>query len=194
MISAIRRGTVFDRTAVGFSLTFASMQIFFLGPVLLLLLVYNTSILGRPVYVSPTENLGGWFAGMLIPWITLGLINSAQYARLSPRSDARDPLRGLRPYRPRQGTLDPRCPHATRVPGVDHSHRHDRRPRSRRPVGRCGHHRVGLRILRPGAAGDPRRQQPEPADHHGGGHARPRSSSWSPTSSSTCSTPSSTRE
>jgi peptide/nickel transport system permease protein len=83
MISAIRRGTVFDKTAVGFSLTFASMQIFFLGPVLLLLLVYNTGILSRPIWVSPAESPGRWFAGMLIPWVTLGLINSAQYARLS---------------------------------------------------------------------------------------------------------------
>jgi peptide/nickel transport system permease protein len=83
MISAIKRGTVFDRSAVGFSLTFASMQIYFLGPVLLLILVYNTHLLPRPRWVSPSEDLFAWFGGMLIPWITLGLINSAQYARFS---------------------------------------------------------------------------------------------------------------
>ncbi|HEX6871082.1 MAG TPA: ABC transporter permease [Micromonosporaceae bacterium] len=83
MVSAIRRGTVLDRTAVGFSLTFASMQIFFLGPVLLLLLVYNTDLLKYPSWVPPTEDPVAWFKGMLLPWITLGLINSASYARLS---------------------------------------------------------------------------------------------------------------
>jgi peptide/nickel transport system permease protein len=83
MISAIKRGTVFDKTAVGFSLTFASMQIYFLGPLLLLALVYQTHILPRPQWISPTVDPLGWMGGMLIPWITLGLINSAQYARFA---------------------------------------------------------------------------------------------------------------
>jgi peptide/nickel transport system permease protein len=83
MISAIRRGTVFDKLAVSSSLTFASMQIFFLGLVLMLVLVYQLKILPRPTYVSPLENPLAWAGGMLLPWITLGLINSAVYARLS---------------------------------------------------------------------------------------------------------------
>jgi peptide/nickel transport system permease protein len=83
MVSAIKRGTLFDKTAVGFSLTFASMQIYFLGPLLLLALVYQTHILPRPQWISPTVDPLGWLGGMLIPWITLGLINSAQYARFA---------------------------------------------------------------------------------------------------------------
>jgi len=83
MISAIKRGTVFDKTAVGFSLSFASMQIYFLGPVLMLLLVFQSHIFPRPRWVSPAEDPLAWLGGMLIPWITLGLINSAQYARFS---------------------------------------------------------------------------------------------------------------
>lgn len=83
MISAIRRGTVFDRAAVSTSLVFASMPIFFLGLVLLLVLVYWTGWLPRPRWTSPLENPVSWFGGMLLPWITLGLINSAIYARLS---------------------------------------------------------------------------------------------------------------
>jgi peptide/nickel transport system permease protein len=83
MTSAIKRGTAFDKTAVGFSLSFASMQIYFLGPLLALLLVWNTGLLPRPQYISPAEDLFGWMGGMLLPWITLGLINSAAYARFS---------------------------------------------------------------------------------------------------------------
>ncbi len=83
MISAVRRGTMLDKAAVGFSLSFASMQIFFLGPLLLLVLVYDNGVLPRPRWVSPIENPVAWFGGMLLPWITLGLINSAQYARLA---------------------------------------------------------------------------------------------------------------
>jgi peptide/nickel transport system permease protein len=83
MLSAIRRGTALDKGAVGFSLTFASMQIFFLGPLLLILFVYSSGLLPRPHWVSPSDSVGGWLAGLLVPWITLGLINSAQYTRFS---------------------------------------------------------------------------------------------------------------
>jgi peptide/nickel transport system permease protein len=83
MISAIKRGTLFDKSAVGFSLTFASMQIYFLGPLLLLAFVYQTHLLPRPQWFSPTADPLAWLGGMLIPWITLGLINSAQYARFA---------------------------------------------------------------------------------------------------------------
>ncbi|GAA1763915.1 ABC transporter permease [Luedemannella helvata] len=83
MLSAIRRGSFIDRTAVGFSLSFASMQIYFLGLLLAYLLVWKTGLLPRPQYISPTESITGWMGGMLLPWITLGLINSAIYARLA---------------------------------------------------------------------------------------------------------------
>lgn len=83
MISAIKRGTVFDRTAVGTSLLFASTPVFFLGLVMMLVFVYWTGLLPRPNYVSPFDNPISWAGGMLVPWITLGLINSAIYARLS---------------------------------------------------------------------------------------------------------------
>ncbi|GAA1816313.1 ABC transporter permease subunit [Luedemannella flava] len=83
MLSAIRRGTVLDRVSVGFSLSFASMQIYFLGLLLTYFLVWQTGLLPRPQYVSPAESVGRWAMGMLLPWITLGLINSAVYARLA---------------------------------------------------------------------------------------------------------------
>ena len=83
MISAVRRGTVLDKAAVGFSLSFASLQIFFLGPLLLIAFVYGPDILPRPRWVSPIDDPAAWFGGMLVPWLTLGLINSAQYARLA---------------------------------------------------------------------------------------------------------------
>jgi peptide/nickel transport system permease protein len=83
MISAIWRGSIFDRLAASTALTFASTQIFFLGSLILLLLVYWTGWLPRPQYISPLEDPLGWIGGMLTPWIALGLINSAQYSRFS---------------------------------------------------------------------------------------------------------------
>jgi len=83
MFAAIRRGTVFDRFSSGTSLVFASTQIFFLGSLLLLIFVYTLGWLPGPGYTSPFANPFSWISGMLLPWITLGLINSAAYSRLS---------------------------------------------------------------------------------------------------------------
>jgi peptide/nickel transport system permease protein len=83
MFAAARRGTVFDRVSSGAALFFASTQIFFLGSLLLLVLVYTAGLLPFPHYTSPFENPFDWALGMLLPWMTLGLINSAQYSRLS---------------------------------------------------------------------------------------------------------------
>lgn len=83
MLSALRRGTAFDKASVGVSLVGASMQIYFLGPVLLLIFVYTLHWLPNPGYTSPFENPWAWFTQLLLPWVTLGFLNSAIYARLS---------------------------------------------------------------------------------------------------------------
>jgi peptide/nickel transport system permease protein len=83
MISALRRGTVFDRAAVGTSLVGASMQIYFLGYLLLIILVYQSGLLPNPGYRPFLENPIAWAGGLVLPWLTLGFINSAVYARLS---------------------------------------------------------------------------------------------------------------
>lgn len=83
MLAALRKGTLFDRVSIGASVGFASTQTYTLGGVLLLLLVYSTGLLPNPKYVPLTEDPLGWASGMLLPWITLGLINSAMYARLA---------------------------------------------------------------------------------------------------------------
>jgi peptide/nickel transport system permease protein len=83
MFAAVRRGTIFDRLSSGASLVFASTQIFFLGSLLLLIFVYTLGWLPGPGYTSPFDNPISWISGMLLPWITLGLINSAAYSRLS---------------------------------------------------------------------------------------------------------------
>jgi peptide/nickel transport system permease protein len=83
MLAALKKGTVFDRAAIGASVGFASTQTYTLGGVLLLVFVYSTGLLPNPHYTPITQDPLDWAAGMLLPWITLGLINSALYARLS---------------------------------------------------------------------------------------------------------------
>jgi peptide/nickel transport system permease protein len=81
--AALRRGSPLDKFSIGFSLTGASMQIFVLGLVLLYIFVYALHWLPRPTYTSPLDNPFKWALGMLLPWVTLGFINSAVYARLA---------------------------------------------------------------------------------------------------------------
>ncbi|MEV0727558.1 ABC transporter permease [Polymorphospora sp. NPDC050346] len=83
MVSALRRGTVFDRGAVGVSLVGASMPILLFGPLLLIVFVYESGLLGYPTYVPITDNPLAWASAMILPWLALGFLNSASYARLS---------------------------------------------------------------------------------------------------------------
>jgi peptide/nickel transport system permease protein len=83
MASALKRGTIFDRLAIGVSLVGASLQVYFFGLVLLLIFVYSTGLLPSPSYTPITENPLQWAWGLILPWVTLGFLNSALYARLS---------------------------------------------------------------------------------------------------------------
>jgi peptide/nickel transport system permease protein len=83
MVSALRRGTVFDKAAITTSLAGASMQVYFFGPILLLIFVYTTGLLDYPSYTPIAENPLKWASGLVLPWFTLAFLNSAIYARLS---------------------------------------------------------------------------------------------------------------
>jgi len=81
--AALRRGSAVDRFSIGFSLTGASTQVYVLGLMLTSIFVYELHWLPRPTYTPLFDNPVRFFSGMLLPWITLALINSATYSRLS---------------------------------------------------------------------------------------------------------------
>ncbi|MBG6069731.1 ABC transporter permease [Micromonospora ureilytica] len=83
MVSALRRGTWLDRLAIGFSLTGASLQLYFVGAVLLLVFVYNLRLLPVPSYTSLFDNPAKWASGLVLAWVALAFLFSAIYARLS---------------------------------------------------------------------------------------------------------------
>jgi peptide/nickel transport system permease protein len=83
MISALRRGSLLDRISIGLTLTFASLQLYFVGAVLLLIFVYSLRILPTPRYTPIFENPVEWARGLVLAWVTLALLFSAIYARLS---------------------------------------------------------------------------------------------------------------
>jgi peptide/nickel transport system permease protein len=86
VISALRRGTVFDRASMGVALAGVSLPIFFTGLMSLVLFSY-----GRPFritapgssYVDFTDNPGEWAYDLILPWITLAFLFAAAYARLT---------------------------------------------------------------------------------------------------------------
>src|SRR6266702_3630975 len=74
---------VLGAAVVWLSLGGASMQIYVLGLILMAVFVYGLHWVARPSYTSPLDNPFQWAYGLILPWFTLGVINSALYARLS---------------------------------------------------------------------------------------------------------------
>ncbi|MFE9763286.1 ABC transporter permease [Streptomyces sp. NPDC005808] len=83
MVAARYRGTWLDKGASGISLVLSSFQIYFLGPIVLGIFVYSTGWLDKPKYVPLTENPWGWFMGLLIPWLVMSVIFTANYTRMA---------------------------------------------------------------------------------------------------------------
>ncbi|MEV6860764.1 ABC transporter permease [Streptosporangium subroseum] len=83
IIAALRQGKALDKIASVSSLIGASVQIYFVGTLALYFLVYQNHILRQPKYVSFTENPLSWAAGLLLPWIVLALIFTANYTRMT---------------------------------------------------------------------------------------------------------------
>ena len=84
VLSALRRGSFFDRAAMTFALAGVSMPIFWTGLMALTLFSYRWHIFPpggsyTPFLTNPVD----WAYNLMLPWITLALLFSAQYARLT---------------------------------------------------------------------------------------------------------------
>ncbi|MES4889760.1 ABC transporter permease [Streptomyces sp. NPDC096012] len=83
MLAAVKQGKAVDKIASSTSLVASSMQIYFVGPVALYLLVYQSHLLKQPSYTPFSDNPGTWFSGLLVPWLVLALIWTANYTRMT---------------------------------------------------------------------------------------------------------------
>ena len=84
VLSALKRGSFFDRFAMIFALAGVSMPIFWTGLMALSIFSYKLNITAPGGSYTPfTQNPAEWAYDMLLPWITLSLLFSAQYARLT---------------------------------------------------------------------------------------------------------------
>ena len=86
IISAIKRGSLLDRGAMGIALVFVSMPVFWFG--LMLLFLFSKDIgrfhifLGAATYQGLTASPGSWFGSLILPWIVLAGTSAAIYSRL----------------------------------------------------------------------------------------------------------------
>jgi len=83
VISALKRGTIFDRFSMGVALAGVSLPIFFTGLISLELFSYKWPIFPNVQFVPFTQNPALWARNLVLPWVTLAFLYAALYARLT---------------------------------------------------------------------------------------------------------------
>jgi peptide/nickel transport system permease protein len=83
ILSALKRGTVFDRSAMGLALAGVSLPVYFTGLVSLTFVCFKWQWLDVPTYTSFTADPVEWAKNLLLPWLTLAFLFAALYARLT---------------------------------------------------------------------------------------------------------------
>ncbi|GAA3045243.1 ABC transporter permease [Streptomyces roseofulvus] len=102
LVSALRRGGPAERVLTVLTLAGTGTPVFVLGLLLLMAVCAHLQWLPFPTYVPLTQDPEQWAWNMLLPWLTLGLFESAKYARLTRSSTletlAEDHIRTFRAY------------------------------------------------------------------------------------------------
>lgn len=102
LLSALRRGGVTERVLTVLTLAGTGTPVFILGLLLLMAVCAYLQWLPFPSYVPLSQDPEQWAWNMLLPWLTLGLFESAKYARLTRSSTlevlAEDHIRTFRAY------------------------------------------------------------------------------------------------
>jgi peptide/nickel transport system permease protein len=84
VLSALRRGTVFDRSAMAVALAGVSLPVFFTGLLALSVFSYTLHIFPSGGSYTPfLHNPIQWAYDLILPWITLAFLYAAGYARLT---------------------------------------------------------------------------------------------------------------
>ncbi|MFJ3878788.1 ABC transporter permease [Streptomyces sp. NPDC090077] len=102
LLSALRRGGATERALTVLTLAGTGTPVFILGLLLLMTVCAHLRWLPFPTYVPFGEDPEQWAWNLLLPWVTLGLFESAKYARLTRSSTletlAEDHIRTFRAY------------------------------------------------------------------------------------------------
>jgi peptide/nickel transport system permease protein len=83
IVAAKHQGKWQDRTIMGVALLGYSLPVFFIGLLFLVFAIVRWNILPYPNYESPFDDPVAFFQTMLLPWVTLAILYSAYYTRLT---------------------------------------------------------------------------------------------------------------
>jgi peptide/nickel transport system permease protein len=84
VLSALKRGSIFDRSAMSIALAGVSLPIFFTA--LLSLAIFRDTVPIFPdagTFIPFSQSPGRWAWALVLPWITLAFLYAALYARLT---------------------------------------------------------------------------------------------------------------
>ena len=82
VLSALKRGSIWDRGAMVVALSGVSLPIYFTGLLASAIFVFGLKWFPSN-YVSLGDNFGSWFSFMILPWVTLAFLYAAMYARIT---------------------------------------------------------------------------------------------------------------
>ncbi|MFJ3235373.1 ABC transporter permease [Streptomyces sp. NPDC086787] len=82
VLSALKRGSLWDRGAMLVALSGVSLPIYFTGMIASAVFVFGLHWI-KADYVPLADSFTGWFGAMILPWITLAFLYAAMYARIT---------------------------------------------------------------------------------------------------------------
>ena len=174
VLSALRRGTAFDRGAMSIALAGVSPADLLHRPDLARAVRVHVEALaqrGQLRGASPSNPLD-WAYNLVLPWVTLAFLYAALYARLTRAGHAGDDERGLHPHGPRQGPARAHRRRQARHARLADPDPHDLRPRPGPAARRRRAHRVDVLAARHRPARRRRGVRQRPADRARRRHGR----------------------
>lgn len=83
VLSALKKGSIADRSAMVVALAGVSLPVYFTGLILLYVFVYTLHIFPPPKYVDFTTSPFLWARNLVLPWVTIAFGTAALYARFT---------------------------------------------------------------------------------------------------------------
>jgi peptide/nickel transport system permease protein len=83
VLAARRRGTATDRLLVGSSLVVSSIPYYLFALLAWIFLTLQWDVFPSPGYTPLSQNPAAWAAGLMLPWLVLGITGATQYARFT---------------------------------------------------------------------------------------------------------------
>ncbi|MBK3624995.1 ABC transporter permease [Streptomyces asoensis] len=83
MLAALKQGKLLDKAASSASLLGSSLQIYFVGYIAMYYFVAQLGWLDQPAWTPLSDDPVAWFSGLLLPWLVLAIIFTANYTRMT---------------------------------------------------------------------------------------------------------------